>query len=96
MSRKDDATAYFRAMRFDSHHLGLGDIRLTIGEQETIIQTISIMDDEATALRQRIERLEAALEKKARDLHAAPYGTEWHFGDFEHCIDCAATRAALA
>jgi hypothetical protein len=29
---------YFRAMRFDpSHHLGLGDIRLTIGQQDDLV-----------------------------------------------------------
>ena len=29
---------YFRAMRFDpSHHLGLGDIRLTLGQQDDLV-----------------------------------------------------------
>jgi len=29
---------YFRAMRFDpAHHLGLGDIRLTIGQQDDLV-----------------------------------------------------------
>ncbi|MDA0768483.1 MAG: hypothetical protein O3A92_16860 [Verrucomicrobia bacterium] len=29
---------YFRVMRFDSkHHLGLGDIRLTLGQQDDLV-----------------------------------------------------------
>ena len=37
-----DITVYFKELRFNkNHHLGLGDIRLTIGQQEEILQIIS-------------------------------------------------------
>ena len=35
----DTIEEYFKKLRFDkNHHLGLGDIRLTIGQQEEIVE----------------------------------------------------------
>lgn len=34
-------TTYFRALRFDeNHHLGLGDIRMTLGDQEELLEAL--------------------------------------------------------
>lgn len=33
---------YFRKLRFDKdHHLGMGDIRLTLGQQEEIVEALT-------------------------------------------------------
>ncbi len=48
-----DLVERFKELRFDEkHHLGLGDIRLTISEQDEITE-------ELLALRRDIEKLEA-------------------------------------
>jgi len=37
---------YFKLLRFDkAHHLGSGDIRLTIGQQENIIKIIEAHEE---------------------------------------------------
>lgn len=42
--------AYFTSLRFDSsHHLGLGDIRLTFGQQEEILRLISARENASGA-----------------------------------------------
>ena len=43
---------YFRDLRFSEHnHLGMGDIRLTIGQQDDIIKILSL--DESNDLTER-------------------------------------------
>lgn len=40
--RADEAERYFEKLRFDeTNHLGMGDIRLTIGQQDKIIKNIT-------------------------------------------------------
>ena len=40
-SQLDKLDEYFKSLRFDkNHHLGLGDIRLTIGQQEEILNKL--------------------------------------------------------
>lgn len=42
-----DIENYFKKLRFDkNHHLGLGDIRLTIAQQEEIIKEFKKMKKE--------------------------------------------------
>ena len=50
---------WFRKLRFDkNHHLGLGDIRLTIGQQEEILSRIKAIEEERDRLREKYRKLE--------------------------------------
>ena len=56
---------WFNNLRFDlKHHLGLGDIRLTIGQQEEILAAIAEKD-------RRIEELEEELESHSWEISPA-------------------------
>ena len=49
-----DLEKYFMKLRFDpKHHLGLGDIRLTIGQQEEIIALVEEKNGRKNKVRTR-------------------------------------------
>lgn len=41
-----NVSQYFRELRFDTrHHLGLGDIRITMAQQEEIVSYVKKLED---------------------------------------------------
>ncbi len=62
----------FRALRFDTaHHLGMGDIRLTIGQQEEIEAEISALQTDKESLLVGRDYLLSEIEKLKSERDAA-------------------------
>jgi len=52
---------YFKKLRFDeNHHQGLGDIRITRGQQEEIVEMFAQIGIEIERLREIYRRIQAA------------------------------------
>ena len=60
---------YFKSLRVDkNHHLGLGDIRLTIGQQEELSEYFNFFKNGYDQLRARVKELEAE-NKRLKKIH---------------------------